>query len=338
MLEHGGRLRLAAQQYGMPAEQWLDLSTGINPMGWPVPDIPAECWQRLPEDEDGLWDAACRYYGCKNLLPVAGSQQAIMALPRLRSPGRVGMLPLAYAEHAAAWKAQGHDIIFLNEDELEKRLPALDVLLLINPNNPTGRYFSRETLLRWHWQLNQKGGWLVVDEAFADTVPELSLADRSWQEGLVVLRSLGKFFGLAGARVGFVLACASLLRRLRLLIGPWAISNPSRFVAAAALADNDWQLQTRIALAQSATRLQSLLRQHELVPNGGCALFQWVRTARANSIAESLARQGILVRLFPSPPSLRFGLPGGEVAWARLEDTLFGLRHGTCDGAPAGDG
>ncbi len=325
MLEHGGRLRRAARRHGIPLADWLDLSTGINPHGWPVPPLPADCWARLPEENDGLEAAASDYYGCPALLPLAGSQAAIQALPRLRPPGRVGVLRPSYAEHAAAWAAAGHAVRPLPEASIEDYLDALDVLVLVNPNNPTGARFTPSRLLDWHQRLAARGGWLVVDEAYMDPTPEASLCPQAARPGLLVLRSLGKFFGLAGARVGFACGDPCLLARLRETLGPWNLSGPSRRVAALALADRAWQATARARLQQEGRRLQHLLTAHGLAPHGGCALFQWLRCTEAPAIAATLARRGILVRRFDDPSSLRFGLPGDADGWRRLELALLEL-------------
>jgi cobalamin biosynthetic protein CobC len=319
MLEHGGKRLAAVARYGIEKDNWLDLSTGIHPAGWPVPAIPAPVWQRLPETEDGLLDAAAAYYGCSDILPVAGSQAAIQALPRLRAASRVGVPHPVYAEHAHAWRAAGHAVVAW---DVSHNIDALDVLVLVRPNNPSGQTYSRAELLDWHARLATRGGWLVVDEAFIDATPEVSLAADCPRDGLIVLRSLGKFFGLAGARVGFVLAEPALLVALNTLLGPWAVSAPSRWVAHAALADTAWQQAARAALPAASARLAALLGDHGLAPAGGTALFQWVRTADAADWHERLARQGILTRLFDDPPSLRFGLPHHESDWARLAAAL----------------
>lgn len=323
MLEHGGRLRAAAQRYGIALSDWLDLSTGIAPYGWPLPAIPASAWVRLPEPQDGLEAAACDYYGVSNLLPVAGSQAAIQALPRLLSSATVGIVSPAYAEHAAAWQREGHHLLEISEADIEDALQRLDVLLLVNPNNPTGRRFEPQQLLAWHARLAERGGWLVVDEAFIDCTPEYSLAAFSQRPGLVVLRSFGKFFGLAGIRLGFVLAQPALLEQLAELLGPWAISGPSRVVATALLQDQAGQRQQRERLLADGQRLAGLLSAQGLTPTGGCALFQYCRLPQAAELHGFLAARGILTRLFEAPQSLRFGLPPDEAGWQRLQQALI---------------
>ncbi len=322
MLEHGGKLRAAARQYGIPEHAWLDLSTGINPEGYPVPALPPETWRRLPDGDDALRVAAARYYGSESLLPVAGSQAAIQSLPRLRTTSRVGILSPTYGEHAHAWRRAGHVVRELTVEAAEASLDALDVVVLANPNNPTGLRFARDTLLGWRARLAARGGWLVVDEAFMDTTPGGSLVEKTDEPGLVVLRSLGKFFGLAGARVGFVFASHELLRALEDELGPWSVSGPAQKVAALALADCAWQEAARTRLTSDSARLGRLLAEHGLASSGGTALFQWIHAPQAAALHEQLARRGILTRLFTTPASLRFGLPGGEAQWQRLAQAL----------------
>lgn len=322
MLEHGGRLKSAAMKYGIPVEQWLDLSTGINPVSWPVPAVPDSIWSRLPEDDDGLEQAARDYYGAKNILPVAGSQAAIQVLPLLRRSCRVAVLDPGYAEHAHAWRSAGHDVSLVNAEMIDVVISQLDVLVIIHPNNPTAVRFSEEQLLCWNEQLSSRGGWLVIDEAFMDVTSEHSFVVFSSRPGLIILRSLGKFFGLAGARVGFVCAQAELLDQLKNLLGPWPVSAASRWVASRALADRLWQRTARQNLLADGLRLQTLLTQYGLRPDGGCALFQWVETPIAKYLHDRLAHLGILTRLFLEPSSLRFGLPGSEAEWQRLDAAL----------------
>ncbi len=327
MLEHGGRLRAAAQRYGIPECDWLDLSTGINPNGWPVPAVPGEIWQCLPQDDDELSAAAQDYYGAKNLLAVSGSQAAIQSLPMLRSPSRVALVAPCYAEHAHAWQRNGHEVVGVPAAEILRSGATAQVVVIVNPNNPTGKLFGRAELLRLHAQLAARGGWLIVDEAFMDATPEHSLASVCPLPGLIVLRSLGKFFGLAGARVGFVLAEENILQPLAELLGPWAVAAPSRYVAALALCDTEWQRETRETLPAASQRLAELLSMQGLPPSGGSSLFQWVCCDEAASVHEQLARLGILTRLFDAPSSLRFGLPRDEAQWARLAEALGGVKR-----------
>jgi cobalamin biosynthetic protein CobC len=307
MLEHGGKLREAAQHWGIPLAGWLDLSTGIAPWPYPVPPVPAEVWQRLPENDDGLEAAACGYYGAPQLLPLSGSQAAIQALPTLFPRGRVAIPAPIYSEHPGAWRAAGHEIVDWNE-------PA-DYAVACNPTNPTGRRYSRVELLAKAATVRL----LVVDEAFLDAEDGESMIGCG-ADNVVVLRSLGKFFGLAGARVGFACAAPDLLARLAEILGPWTVAHPARWAARHALADRDWQQRQRACLLDAAVRLAAMLRP--LGEPTGTALFQYVATPRAAELFEAFAQHGILVRAFAEPPALRFGLPANEDEWLRLDRAL----------------
>ncbi|GAB1394603.1 threonine-phosphate decarboxylase CobD [Rhodocyclaceae bacterium] len=307
MLEHGGRLREAAQRWGIPCAAWLDLSTGIAPWPYPVPAVPAAVWQRLPEADDGLEAAARAYYGTGQLLALPGSQAGIQCLPRLLKPGRVAIPMPIYAEHPAAWRAAGHTQVGWDE-------PA-DYALLCNPNNPTGQCFTPAELLERARALRL----LVVDEAFIDAAPEASLASCT-AANIVVLRSPGKFFGLAGARTGFAIAAPALLAPLAEALGPWAVSHPARWAARHALADSAWQALQRTRLAVAAKRLADLLGC--LGTPTGTALFQYVATPRALELHGQLAQRAILVRHFDTPAALRFGLPESAADWHKLASAL----------------
>lgn len=333
--EHGGRLNAAVKRWGIPREQWLDLSTGINPIGWPVPPIPAEIWQRLPETDDGLSDIIRHWAGAPATAecePVAGSQAAIMALPRLRKPCRVGIPAIGYREHEYSWRKAGHSIVSITAEQINARacgdsdgwLDHLDVLVWINPNNPSGELIPPATLLRWHKRLQQRGGWLVVDEAFMDATPQFSLCAQAGRAGLIILRSLGKFYGLAGVRAGAVLADSAIIKPLHTLLGPWSLSGPSRYVMAHALLDTHWQAQTCTRLQRDSQRLAALLQAAGLTLLGGTALFQTTRVDAPFLLADQLAAQGVLVRAFEQPGMLRFGLAADEPQWQQLEKALIG--------------
>lgn len=320
MLEHGGNLRAAARRYGR--DDWIDLSTGINPRGYPAPALPPDAWHRLPEPDPALVAAACAWYGAPLLLPVAGTQAAIQALPRLRPPSRVTVSAPSYAEHAHHWGRHGHRLREVAYAELDAAVEHSDVLVLCNPNNPTGATVPAPQLLDWAARLGRRGGWLVVDEAFGDTAPALSVAQHSAQPGLVVLRSVGKFFGLAGLRLGFVGAEPALLDALADLLGPWAVSGPAQSVALAALQDTAWQGMTQARLRTEGERMRALLLAHGIEASG-TPLFHWWPAAQPEAFHEHLASHGIWCRLFPQAArGTRLGLPANEDEWQRLARAL----------------
>ncbi|MFM0101398.1 threonine-phosphate decarboxylase CobD [Paraburkholderia nemoris] len=320
---HGGNLHEAAERYGIPYAQWLDLSTGINPHGYPVPPVPADAWRRLPDDGDGFAACAARYYGAPDaahVLPVAGSQAAIRALPSLLPRARVGIAPLTYSEYAPAFVRAGHEAAPL--DVSWDTLPdALTHVVVVNPNNPTAEHLSAGKLLHWHAQLTARGGTLLIDEAFADAMPSASLAASTDRDGLIVLRSPGKFFGLAGVRAGFVLGAPALLDTLRLTLGAWTVSGPARHAVKAAFEDVTWQQQMRTLLEAESARLVSLLQAHGFTTHS-TPLFAWTADERAAALHEALAQRGVWTRLFTATGSVRFGLPASDTEWTRFEESL----------------
>ncbi|MFB6261400.1 MAG: threonine-phosphate decarboxylase, partial [Thiohalorhabdaceae bacterium] len=265
---------------------------------------------------------AAAYYGTRELAAVPGSQAAIAALPYLRRHCRVAVLWPTYAEHAYRWERAEHQVERISADQLEAASGEADVVVLAQPNNPDGRRFTPEQLRHWRRRLARREGWLIVDEAFADTQPGASLVDEAGEPGLVVLRSLGKFFGLAGARLGFVASHRAIRAGLAEELGPWAVSGPARMAGRRALADAEWQDQVRRTLAESAQRLEGLLRWGGLDPSGGTELFRWVVIDGVEAWQQALARQGVWVRRFDRLSGLRFGLPGQETDWQRLEAAL----------------
>jgi cobalamin biosynthesis protein CobC len=334
---HGGNLREVVRRYGIARENWVDLSTGINPDGYPVPAIDPSVWLRLPDDHDDLEEVAARHYGAARALATPGSQAAIRMLPKILAPGRIGIGLHTYGEYEQVFTAEGFPVErFVTEPFADMRdsaafllepgrpLPAgLKHLVLVNPNNPGTERFAPETVLAWHRDLAKRGGTLIVDEAFIDTTPEFSVASSSDSDYLIVLRSIGKFFGLGGARVGFVLSGARVDRAMRYLRGQWTISGPARVVARDAMFDTDWQREARTRLAAASARLVALLAKYGLdAQRSHTPLFVWVRNTDAPRWQEALARHGIWVRRFDTVPGLRFGLPGDEQAWERLENAL----------------
>ena len=352
MLEHGGRLLEAARRHGLDASCWLDLSTGINPHVYPVTPVSAEVWRRLPEAEDGLIEVAHRYYGIADdaidhveLVPIAGTQAAIQALPRVLArvltqsdvrsdstgqPLRVSLAALTYNEYAHAWQRAGHAVTAHDFSHLPNAAAQSDIVMLCQPNNPTGARLSTESLHAMLASLRSHSGFLIVDEAYMDATPGgsllCSLNATDW-EHVIVLRSVGKFFGLAGARAGFALGSPKLMQALSEELGPWALSGPTRAAVAQAMNDEAWQINTRAALRAVAAKLNTMLHHRLGVETTGTTLFRWFEHPRSADLHSHLASTAILVRQFAAPatgglPSLRFGLPANDQQLARLDAAL----------------
>ncbi len=333
VLQHGGRLNKAVKKYNIPLTGWIDCSTGINPELWPIPEIPSAVYNRLPEDDDDLHAVARQYYQAQSLLAIPGSQSVIQLLPYLRSTSKVAAPQIGYAEHAHAWQQAGHHVEMAANDvkQINNNLHLYDVLIIINPNNPTGELYTSEQLLNWHNQLHKKGGWLIVDEAFIDTLPQQSIARFAHLPGLIVLRSLGKFFGLAGIRSGFVIAEDALLQRINEKLGPWTITGPSRFIASNALQDTSWQQSNILNLKRQSLKLKYLI-ETKIKPLfsgstlNGTDLFQTLFCDCAEELYELLAQHGLLTRLLDNRKGVRFGLPKCS-QWDRFERVFNEVHH-----------
>ena len=321
---HGGDLSKAAARFGVPSDGWVDLSTGINPRPWPVDADMLEGLHQLPDAArlDRLLAAAATAYGVDNTARIAaapGTQALIQWLPRLRPLSRVGVVSPTYGEHAAAWALAGHDV---SEIDCLPDAADFDVVVVTRPNNPDGRTDSRDNLAALAAALARKDGLLVVDEAFADLDPAPCVAAQS-AGGMIALRSFGKFYGLPGLRLGFAVTDAGTAAALVAALGPWPVSSLAADVGAAALADTDWQEATRTWLAGASARLDAILNSAGIGIVGGTDLYRLAETDAASDLHEKLGRAGIYTRPFPDRARwLRFGLPGPDAHWDRLEQAI----------------
>lgn len=318
---HGGDLDEARKLFPGAPEPWIDLSTGINPVAYPVPALPDTVLHRLPSRAEvaALEEIAARAYGVADpamVVAAPGTQALINWLPRLRPPGRVAILAPTYAEHAQAWQTGGHEVV----DTARLDEPA-DVVVVVNPNNPDGRVLSRPDLRAAAERLERNGGWLVVDEAFVDLEPVRSLA-ADLPPTAIALRSFGKAYGLAGLRLGFAVAHLPIAAALRTALGPWAVSGPAIAIGARALADDGWRHAAAMGRAADARRLDGLLAPVGRVIGETC-LFRLLETANAPALFDELGHCGIWVRRFQGAPHrLRFGLPGDDAAFQRLDGAV----------------
>jgi cobalamin biosynthetic protein CobC len=325
-LLHGGDLGAFRAQFPNASEPLVDLSTGINPNPYPLPPLPDALFARLPDAAAAarLATAAASCYGAPSaahVVPAPGTQILLPLVAGLVRPGRAAVLSPTYGEHARAARLAGHDVM---ETSDLGRLADAELAIVSNPNNPDGQLVDRASLVALARQLRTRDGLLVVDEAFMEVAPPgLSLAGEVARGNLVVLRSFGKFFGLAGLRLGFALAEPRLAARLAAMLGPWAVSGPALAVGTRALADSRWIEETRRDLAKSAQRLDGILSDAGFDVRGGTALFRLVRTNPAGALFSHLGRAGIVVRAFPEHPYwLRFGLPADDEAWRRLQTAM----------------
>ena len=319
--DHGGNLDAAIATYGGVFDDWIDLSTGINPTPYPVPPISLDAWSALPRKSDmaRLNIAAAKAYGT-DATPIAfaGAQGAIQVIPFLTPPKTARVLTPTYNEHAASLTANGWNVEIV---ATLKHLVGADLAVVVNPNNPDGGRYAPQTLI----ELAQQVGLLIIDESFADPEPDLSAAPliNDATENVVVLRSFGKFYGLAGLRLGFALTGARLRARLADLAGPWPIAGPAIEIAQAALADTSWQSKTIGRLERDAQHLDKIATACNWSLVGGTPLFRTYATANASATQDRLARHHIWSRIFPYSQSwIRLGLPGSAEEFERVDAAL----------------
>jgi cobalamin biosynthesis protein CobC len=331
-LTHGGDLAAARRLFPGAPEPFVDLSTGINPFPYRLPRLSADVFARLPDSAAAaaLAEIAEKAYGAPSaahVVPAPGTQILLPLVAGLRPPGRAVIVAPTYGEFARAAALAGHSAV-----ERRDLASAADCQLVFaaNPNNPDGRLFAASDLIALADTLRGRGGLLVVDEAYMDVGPAgESLAPHLSRGNIIVLRSFGKFFGLPGLRLGFALAAPSVAARISATFGPWAVSGPALTIGAKALADAPWIEKTRMRLAKTAGKLDTLLRAADLKIIGGTSLFRLVDTPAADELFDHLGRAGILVRMFPERAGwLRFGLPANKEAWRRLQIALAAFESG----------
>ncbi len=317
LMPHGGMLAQARLLFPHAPEPFIDLSTGINPVAYPLQPFAPEAFTRLPEAADiaalervaaaafGVPDSAC-------VLAGPGTQIFISLLPRLIGKRRVSVLSPTYSEHALAWRSAGCEVL---ESASLDVIAEADIAVVCNPNNPDGRVIARADLAALADIMARKGGMLVVDEAFADLEPAVSIADHAGLSGLIILRSFGKWSGLAGLRLGFVLGESALMAVLRNALGPWCVSGPALAAGIQALPDRAWRAEASVRLARDAARLDTALLAHGMTLVGGTRLFRLYEGEDAQKLWQRLGGAGILTRRFDYAPKwLRLGIPAGKIA------------------------
>ncbi|WP_269713584.1 threonine-phosphate decarboxylase CobD [Caulobacter sp. NIBR2454] len=318
---HGGRLAQARAAYPHAPLPWIDLSTGINPHPWTGRRAMSADLARLPDPiaVAALEASAGRVFGLSDpdrIAAVAGAEVGLRLLPMLTRARSVAIVGPTYSGHAEAWTGAGVRVIEATLDAI----PDADAVVIVNPNNPDGSIASVEFLIELAQRQAARAGWLIVDESFVETTPDSSIAAQAGG-ALIVLRSFGKFYGLAGVRLGFVLADPELITHLKRLTGDWPISAEA-IAAGAAYDDPTWADAMRVRLARDARKLDRVLIRAGLSVVGGTDLFRLAHTPKAADLFDHLCRSGILTRPFAEAPDrLRFGIPP-RGAWKRLEQAL----------------
>jgi cobalamin biosynthetic protein CobC len=290
---------------------WLDLSTGINPEPWPGPRASADDLRRLPDplalaELEAVAARAFDVADAGRVVAVAGAEAALRLLPVLIGGGEVALLAPIYGGHIEAWAASTPSLVASLQDPRAERA---DVLVLVNPNNPDGRRIERGTLVALAAERSDQGRWTVVDESFVEIAPELSVADLEIDR-LVTLRSFGKFYGLPGARLGFLIGNKIFSQESRAILGDWPVSADALALGLGAYADDGWRSSTRAWLAAQAEAVDAALVAVGLKVVGGCDLFRWIEAPDAHRLFSRLCEHGVLTRPFEDRPDrLRIGIP-----------------------------
>lgn len=309
VLDHGGRIDAAAIEYGGNRDDWLDLSTGINPVPYSIPELDNQSWAALPDElaNQRLLSAARRFWNVPDqaaIIAVPGASAAIANIPRLRPAGTAYIPGPTYNEHRASFQAAGWSVA--------EKLPA-QACVFVHPNNPDGRVWNGDAA---------PGILRIIDESFCDIMPDASLIRHSTKLGTLILKSFGKFWGLAGLRLGFVIGAPSMIGELTQMLGPWPVSGPALNIGTAALNDQEWADKTRQRLVQDAERLDDLMKAKGAKVVGGTTLFRLYRVDDAASWQDKLARHHIWSRIFPYDSRwIRLGLPAPS-DWHRVEQAL----------------
>jgi cobalamin biosynthesis protein CobC len=312
LFQHGGDINSAMQAFPAAPRPWIDLSTGVNPHPYPIPELSLETWSHLPGSAamEVLVAAAARAYGAspERIAAAAGTQAILATLPRLFPALRVSILGPTYGEHEHVWRAAGAEVEIVRDLEHASGRQ----VVVVNPNNPDGRLFPRAELREFALGLARDGRRLIVDEAFMDFERESVAPDGL--PGTIVLRSFGKAHGLAGLRLGFALAEPAVASELRTALGPWPVAGPAIAIGTRALADHAWLDAQRSRLETDAAWLDDALRRAGFEIVGSTPLFRLTRRSDAAGAFESLCGQGILTRPFVwNRDLLRWGIPTADL-------------------------
>lgn len=326
LFSHGGNIAAARKLFPQAPEPWVDLSTGVNPVPYPVETVTTRAFAALPQPAElaALEAAAAKAWHVEDagsIVAAPGVQAMAQHLPHVLPARRIAMLGHTYSGHASAWRNAGRDV---SRAESADELANFDLGVIVNPNNPDGRLVSLRALTILAAKMRTNGGLLIVDEAFIEAVASAhSLAPFVKSCGALVLRSFGKIYGLAGLRLGFAVAPAALADQLRQSFGPWPVSGPAIEIGARALADADWLRDAQVRLNGDCARLDAVLRAAGFAIAGGTLLFRLARHKNAPEKFNRLAAMGVLARPFADQPDLlRFGLPRNSEQWARLGSAL----------------
>ncbi|HEY6689824.1 MAG TPA: aminotransferase class I/II-fold pyridoxal phosphate-dependent enzyme [Rubrobacter sp.] len=309
---HGAHGDLVSRSLDVHAGELLDFSQNINPLGAPRNALEAarralyEDSGRYPDLEYiGLREALAAYLGvgAEMVVPTNGGAEALFLAARAAATGgRALVLEPTFSEYAAAARASGMEPVrrvarrreegFGWDPTSYRDVEGVSVVFLCNPNNPTGDMLGRDEVLEVAARVEEAGAVLVVDEAFADFVPEISVTDMV-DGGLWVARSFTKFFAIPGLRLG-CLVCDDA-GRVQALQPSWPVNAVATAAGIAAVRDRGF---AEASIGEVARLREDLFGALDALPGlrplPGAANFLLVRGP--DGLPGRLARRGVLVR------------------------------------------
>ncbi len=315
---HGGNIKVLAESAGVKAKDLLDFSANINPLGppqWLRPLINSQIESLIHYPDPAcseLTGAIAHHYQVneEEVLIGNGSTELIYQIPRALG-NRQALVPIpSYRDYVQAAEQSGmtvEKIVLREEDDfrpdlalLEARLKNDDLVILAQPNNPTGITVEAKALRRMAQR--HPSSWFVIDEAFADFIEGLDSLTRDRPSNVIVLRSFTKFFAIPGLRLGWALADPEIAKKVRAVLPPWSVNTLAQKVGEAALSDRTYAEQTRALVKKLREDFRLTL---ESLPGlkvyPGESNFLLIRinhkNLSASQLASQLLTQGIAIRV-----------------------------------------
>ena len=311
---HGGNLNLLAAEAGIAPQAMLDFSASINPLGMPPTAREAiiagiEQLGHYPDPlAEELVAAIAEAYNLDSELLLAGngSTELLYLALRVLRPGRVLLTAPGFSEYERAAALAGARIKWLRLKRQEDfridparfaaAMAGCDLALLCNPNNPTSQAISRREAVAIAAAAKSCRCRLLLDEAFADFCPEISLLGHYHNSHLLILRSLTKFYALPGLRLGFLLLPRHLRPRFLAHKEPWSVNTLAIKAAVAALADRRFAERSRELIAAERPRLAAGLSGLVKRVYPAAANYLLLESEHARQLRTDLLARGIALR------------------------------------------
>lgn len=324
--DHGGDVYAASRELGRSVEHLIDFSASINPLG-PAPSVwraitnASRVLQHYPDPTCWvLREKLASHWRCRpdRIVVGNGSSELIYAIPRVLGLRHLLVIGPTFSEYATAMFLIGGQVTMVFADRGQDYRPPLDkamallrqkrsshggidAVVLCNPNSPTGQACHPDDVLKLARVAGRRRIWMIVDETFADYCPDYSICFRmSSLSHVVVLRSLTKFHGLPGLRVGYAVGSSRMTQQIRRQLSPWSVNAMGQVAALAALSDARHSKRSLSFMGRERKRLTAALARLPgctVFPSQANFLFLELPAGwQAGSITARLRRQGLLIR------------------------------------------